>query len=92
MDTRSHKTKACSVWRKANNLVVHPWLLRNEATANRAEVEDESQIFRSHLDDSLEVLSENDTSLTQPSSASQHACHVSVTGMISSDKEDKVPD
>ena len=37
-------------------------MLRNEATANRAVAEDESEIFGSHPDDSLEILSKADTS------------------------------
>ena len=92
MDTRNHKTRACSLWRKANGLHVHPWLERKEASANRVEVEDETHIFGSHPDDSLEVLSEADTSLTQRSSTSLHACHVTVTGTVSSDDEEEVPD
>ena len=71
---------------------MHPWLERREATANRVKAEDETHIFGSYPDDSLEVLSEADTSLTQPSSTSQHACHVTVTGTISSYEEEEVPD
>ena len=44
-DTKSHKTHAYKIWRKANGLVVHPWLLRNEATANQVRADDESEIL-----------------------------------------------
>ena len=92
-DTKSHKTWACNIWRKENRLVVHPWLLCNEATANQVGVDDESDtIFGSHPDDSLEVLSEADSSLTQPGPLGLHACHVTVTGSIFSDEEDEVSD
>ena len=92
VDTRNHKTRACSVWRKENGLNVHPWLEKKEASANRVEVEDETHIFGSHPDDSLEVISESDTSLTQPSSSSLHACHVTISGPVSSDDDEEVPD
>ena len=72
--------------------MVHPWLQRNEGTANRAVADDETAIFGSHPDDSIEVLSEADTSLTQPSTTDLHACHVSMTGTLSSDKEDYLSD
>ena len=85
VDTRNHKTRASSLWRKANGLNVHPWLEKKEASANRVEVEDETHIFGSHPDDSLEVLSESDSSLTQLSSSSLHASHVTVSGTVSSD-------
>ena len=91
-DTNSHKTKACSKWRTANGLIVHPWLLRNQAGANQVNVDDESLIFGSHPDDSLEVLSETDNSPTQPGPSGLHACHVTVSGSFSSDEEDEVPD
>ena len=26
-DTKSHKTKACNIWPKADGLIIHPWLL-----------------------------------------------------------------
>ena len=55
-------------------------------------MEDETHIFGSHPDDSLEVLSESDTSLTQLSSSSLHNCHVTVTRTVSSDDEEEVPD
>ena len=84
---------ANDIWRMANGLVVHPWLLQNKATANQVNVDDESEtIFGSHPDDSLEVLSEADSSLTQPGPLGLHACHVTVTGPISSDEEDVVSD
>ena len=92
MEMRNHKTHACSQWRKENGLQVHPWLEKKEASANRVEVEDETHIFGSHPDDSLEVLSESDTSLTQPSSSNLHACHMTVSGIVSSDDEEEVPD
>ena len=91
-DTKSHKTKACNIWQKANGLIVHLWLLRNKAAANQVNVDDESLIFDSHPDDSLEVLSEADSSLTQPGPSHLHACHITVSGSISSDEEDEVPD
>ena len=92
MDTRNHKTRACSLWRKEHGLNVHPWLEKKEASANRVEVEDENHIFGSHPDDSLECISESDTSLTQPSSSGLHACHVTVSGPVSSDDDEEVPD
>ena len=91
-DTRSHKTKACNEWRKANGLTVHPWLQRKEGTANRAVADDESAIFGSHPDDSIEILSEADISLTQPSTTGLHACHISMTGTLSSDEDDYLSD
>ena len=91
VDTRNHKTRACSLWRKENRLNVHPWLEKKEASANRVEVEDENHIFGSHPDDSLEVISESDTSLTQPSSSNLHACHVTISGPVSSDDDEEVP-
>ena len=80
--------KACNLYRKANNLVVHPWLLRTEGTANRALSENEDIIFGSHPDNSIEVLSEADTSLNQPSTAGLSACHVSMSGTLSSDEDE----
>ena len=91
-DTKSQKTRACNIWRKANGLVVHPRLLRNEAITDQVRADNESAIFGSHPDDSLEVLSEADSSLTQPSPSGLHTCHVSVTGSLSSDEEDEVSD
>ena len=85
-------TKVCNIWRKANNFVVHPWLLHTEGTANRALAEDEAAIFGLHPDDSIEVLSEVDTSLTQPNTAGLSACHVSMTGTLSSDEDDYLSD
>ena len=76
-----------------NGLILHPWLLRNEAKANQVNVDNESDpIFGSHPDNSLEVLSEADSSLTQPEPSGLHACHMTVTGSISFDEEDEVPD
>ena len=43
-DTKSHLTKACNLYGKANNLVVHPWLLHAEGSANRALAENEDEI------------------------------------------------
>ena len=63
MDTKSHMAKAYSVYRRANNLTVHPWLEKKEGSANRAQVENGEEIFGSHLDDSIEILSEADNSL-----------------------------
>ena len=91
MDTKSHMTKACSLYRKANNLVVHPWLLRTEGSTNRAQAENGDKIFGSHPDDSIEVLSEADNSLNQPDTAGQSrlsACHVSMSGTLLSDEEE----
>ena len=92
MDTRNHKTKACSLWRKEHGLTVHLWLEKKEASAHQVQVEGEDHIFGSHPDDSLECISESDTSLTQPSSSGLHACHVTVSGSVSTDDEEEVPD
>ena len=91
-ETSSHKTKVCSKWCAANGLIIHPWLLRTQAGANQVNADDESAIFGSHPDDSLEVLSEADNSLTQPGPSDLHTCHVSVSGFLTSDKEDDIPD
>ena len=40
----SHKTKACSKWRQDNNMVVHPWLLR-QGTANQVTRDVKGDIF-----------------------------------------------
>ena len=48
--------------------------------------------FGSHLDNSLEVFIEADSSLTQPGPLGLHACHITVTSSISSDEEEEVPD
>merc|ERR1712240_660474 len=37
-ESSSHKTKACNKWRQDNNMVVHPWLLR-QGTANQVNTE-----------------------------------------------------
>merc|ERR1711867_265428 len=90
MDTRNHKTKACSLWRKEHGLTVHLWLEKKEASAHQVQVEGEDHIFSSHPDDSLECISESDTSLTQPSGL--HACQVTVSGSISTDDEEEAED
>merc|ERR1712101_61370 len=89
-NTNNHLTKACSVWRREQGLLVHPWLERKQATANQVLIEGEDQIFGSHPDDSLECISESDTSLTQPSGL--HACQVMVSGAVSTDDEEEVED
>merc|ERR1711867_210969 len=89
-DTNNHLTKACSVWRREQGLLVHPWLERKQATANQVLIEGEDQIFGSHPDDSLECISESDTSLTQPSGL--HACQVTVSGSVSTDDEEEAED
>ena len=88
-------TKACSVYRKANNLTVHPSLENKEGSANRAQVENGEEIFGSHPDDSIEVLSEADNSLNQPDATVQSglsACHVSMSGTLLSDDEEYTSD
>ena len=84
------------MYRKANNLVVHPWLLHAEGSANRAHAENEDEIFGSHPDNSIEVLSEADNSLNQLDTAGQGgllACHVSLmSGALSSDKDEYCSD
>merc|ERR1711867_182729 len=90
MDTRNHLTKACSVWRREQGLLVHPWLEKKEATTNQVLVEGEDHIFGSHPDDSMECILESDTSLTQPSGL--HACHVTVSGLLSTDDEEEAED
>ena len=91
-DTKSHLTKACSLYRKANNLVAHPWLLRTEGSANRAQAENEDEIFGSHPDNSVEVLSEADNSLNQPDTAGWGGLpvyHMSLTpGALSSGEDE----
>ena len=72
-------------------MFVHPWLEKKEASANQVLVEGEDHIFGFHPDDSLECISESDTSLTQQSS-SGHACHVSVSGSLSTEDDEDVPD
>ena len=78
-ETSSHKTKACSNWRQDNNLLVHPWLLRTQGGANQVNADNESKIFGNHPEDLLEVLSEADSSLTQPEPSDLHKCHVSIS-------------
>merc|ERR1712240_233800 len=90
MDSTSHMTKACNKWRQEQGLVVHPWLLK-QGTANLVTPEVEGDIFTGHPDDSLEVLSEEDSVPSQPG-PSHHACHASVSGFTFSDSEDEVPD
>ena len=72
-------------------MVVHPWLLR-QGTANQVNADIEGDIFEGHPDDSLEVLSEADSSLTQPGPSGLHACHATVSGFVTSDDDDDVPD
>ena len=91
-ETSSHKTKACSKWRQDNNLLVHPWLLRTQGGANQVNADNEGEIFGNHPDDSLEVLSEADSSLTQPGPSDLHACHVTISGFVTSDDNDDIPD
>ena len=50
-NTKSLLTKVCNIYRRANNLVVLPWLVRSEGSANRAHTENEDEIFGSHPDD-----------------------------------------
>merc|ERR1711867_191461 len=54
--------------------------------------EAEWDIFIGHPDDSLEVLSEEDSGPNQPGPSGHHACHASVSGFTCSDSEDEVPD
>ena len=78
-------TKACSVYRKANNLTVHPWLEKKEGSTNKAQVENGDEIFGSHPDDSIKILSEADNSFNQPDTTVQgglSACHVSILGTL----------
>merc|ERR1712240_529316 len=91
MDSTSHMTKACNKWRQEQGLVVHPWLLK-QGTANQVTPEAEGDIFEGHPDDSLEVLSEEDSGPNQPRPSGLHACHASVSGFAYSDSEDEVPD
>ena len=72
-------------------MLVHPWLLR-QGTANQVNTENGGEIFEGHPDDSLEVLSEADSSLTQPGPSDLHACHATVSGFVTSDDDDDVPD
>ena len=72
-------------------MVVHPWLLR-QGTANQVTPDVEGDIFEGHPDNSLEVLSKADSSLTQPGHCGLHACHATVSGFISSDSDDDIPD
>ena len=39
----------------------------------------------------MELLSEADNSLTQPRLSGLQACHISVSGFLTSDKEDEIP-
>ena len=91
-NTRSHLTHACNIYRRANGLVVHPWLVHSEGSANRAHAENEDEIFGSHPDDALEVISDADHSLNQPSETQQGgllACTVTLaSGVLSSDNEE----
>ena len=60
---------ACNIYRRANGLTVHPWLFHSEGSAKRVHAENEDEISGSHLDDLLEVISDADHSLNQPSEA-----------------------
>ena len=86
---KNHMTCACIIYHKANNLNVHPLLLRFEGSANRVNAENEDEIFRFHPDNSLEVISESDQSINHPNKAQQggfSACTVTlVSGVPSSD-------
>ena len=91
-DTKSHFTSTCNIYPRANNLTVHPWLVRSEGSANRTHAENEDEIFGSHPDNSVEVISDADHSLNQPSETQQGRLltfTVTLTfGVLSSDKEE----
>ena len=81
----SHKTHACNIYHKANNLTVYPWLLWHEESANRVHTENENEIFRSHPDNSAEVISESDQSVNHPNEVSQGgflACNVTLASEV----------
>ena len=90
--SKNHMTRMCIMYHKVNNLAVHPRLLHSEGSANRVHAENEDEIFGSHPDDSLEVISESDQSVSHPNEAQQGgllACTVTLaSGVPSSDNEE----
>ena len=94
--SKNHMMCACIMYRKANNLTVHPWLLRFEGSANRVHADNEDEIFGSHPDNSLEVISKSDQSINLPNKAQQggfSACIITlVSGVLSSDNEEYFSD
>ena len=90
----SHKTHPCNIYRKAKNLTVPPWLLCHEESANRVHTENEDEIFGSHPDDSLEVISESDQSVSHPNEAQRGgflACTVTLASDVPSSDNEESP-
>ena len=75
--------------------MIHPWLVQSDNSANCVQVDNHEELFGSHPNDSVEVISDMDLASDQSGSLPEglSAYHIAiVSGTLSSDEEDYCSD